>query len=84
MLFCADIRLKRGLFWDKECNSLMKCLTILDFRKEFYYARYGMGYYRFFDPTMILVLIGVVLSMAASAKVQSTFAKYSRVRSMTG
>ena len=30
---------------------------------------YGMGYYRFFDPTMILVLIGVVLSMAASAKV---------------
>ena len=32
---------------------------------------YGMGYYRFFDPTMILVLIGVVLSMAASAKVQS-------------
>ena len=45
---------------------------------------YGMGYYRFFDPTMILVLIGVVLSMAASAKVQSTFAKYSRVRSMTG
>ena len=45
---------------------------------------YGMGYYRFFDPTIILVLIGVVLSMAASAKVQSTFAKYSRVRSMTG
>lgn len=45
---------------------------------------YGMGYYGFFDPTMILVLIGVVLSMAASAKVQSTFAKYSRVRSMTG
>ncbi len=41
---------------------------------------YGMGYYRFFDPTMILVLIGVVLSMAASAKVQSTFAKYSRIR----
>ena len=45
---------------------------------------YGMGYYRFFDPRLILVLIGVVLSMAASAKVQSTFAKYSRVRSMTG
>jgi len=45
---------------------------------------YGYGYYGLFDPTMILVLIGVVLSMAASAKVNSTYAKYSRVRSMTG
>lgn len=45
---------------------------------------FGRYYYGFFDPTMILVLIGVVLSMAASAKVNSTFAKYSRVRSMTG
>ena len=52
--------------------------------RSFIMPGYGMGYYRFFDPTMILVLIGVVLSMAASAKVQSTFAKYSRVRSMTG
>lgn len=45
---------------------------------------YGFGYYNLFDPTMILVLIGVVLSMIASSKVQSTYAKYSRVRSMTG
>ena len=45
---------------------------------------YGYGYYSMFDPTMILVLIGVVLSMAASAKVNSTYAKFSRVRSMTG
>lgn len=46
--------------------------------------RYGgmLGYY--FDPTWILVIIGAVLSMAASAKVNSTFNKYSRVRSMTG
>lgn len=43
-----------------------------------------MGYYGFFDPTMILVLIGVVLSMWASARVNSTFAKYSGVRSTTG
>ncbi len=41
-----------------------------------------MGYY--FDPTWILVIIGAVLSMAASAKVKSTFHKYSRVRSMSG
>lgn len=41
-----------------------------------------MGYY--FDPTWILVIIGAILSMAASAKVNSTFSKYSKVRSMTG
>ena len=45
---------------------------------------YGYGFYPRFDPTMILILIGVALSMAASAKVNSTFARYSRVRSMTG
>ena len=45
---------------------------------------YGYGFYPMFDPTMILILIGVALSMAASAKVNSTFARYSRVRSMTG
>lgn len=43
---------------------------------------YGYGY-RMFDPTIFLVLIGVVLSMAASAKVNSTYAKFSQVRSMT-
>ena len=40
------------------------------------------GYY--FDPTYILVLIGAILCMAASAKVNSTYNKYSKVRSMTG
>lgn len=43
-----------------------------------------MGYYGFFDPTMILVLIGMALSMWASARVNSTFARYSGVRSATG
>ncbi len=37
------------------------------------YGGYGMGY-GWFDPTMILLLIGMALSMLASAKVQSTFA----------
>lgn len=41
-------------------------------------------YFRYFDPTYILVIIGVVLSLIASARVKSTFAKYSRVRSMSG
>lgn len=40
------------------------------------------GYH--FDPTYILVLIGAVLSIIASARVNSTFNKYSRVRSMSG
>lgn len=38
----------------------------------------------YFDPTYILVIIGVIISLAASAKVKSTFAKYSRVRSLSG
>lgn len=38
----------------------------------------------YFDPTYILVIIGVILSLAASAKVRSTFAKYSQVRSSSG
>ena len=45
---------------------------------------YGYGFYPMFDPTMILVLIGVFLSLGASAKVNSTYARFSRVRSMTG
>lgn len=40
--------------------------------------------YGFWDPTMILVLIGALLSMWASGTVQSTFKKYSSVRSMSG
>ncbi len=43
------------------------------------------GYMPFYyDPTMILVIIGAALSMWASSRVNSTFRKYSQVRSMTG
>jgi Zn-dependent membrane protease YugP len=38
----------------------------------------------YFDPTYILVIIGIILSLAASARVKSTFAKYSSVRSLSG
>lgn len=44
------------------------------------YPYYGF----FYDPTYILVLIGAILSIWASARVNSTYAKYARVRSMTG
>lgn len=43
----------------------------------------GYGYY-YMDWTYFLVLIGAVLSMIASARVNSTFQQYSRVPSMTG
>lgn len=48
---------------------------------------YGYGPYGFYyglDWTYILVLIGAVLSLIASAKVNSTFNKYQRVRSASG
>lgn len=47
----------------------------------------GMGYYGMFDPTYVLVIIGVIITMIASANVNSTFAKYQKVgskRGMTG
>lgn len=43
---------------------------------------YGMGFY--WDPTYILVIIGAVITMVASAKVNSTYSKYSKVRSISG
>lgn len=44
---------------------------------------YGYGYYGWWDPTYFLVLIGAVICMIASAKVKSTYSKYSRYRSMS-
>ena len=45
-----------------------------------YYGYYGYG----FDWTYLMVLAGAILSLLASAKVNSTFQKYARVRSMSG
>ena len=38
----------------------------------------------YYDPSYFLVLIGVVLSLLASARVKSTFQKYSRIRNSRG
>ncbi len=38
----------------------------------------------YFDPTYVLILIGLLLSMAASAKVNSTYARYARVGARCG
>ncbi len=43
-----------------------------------------MYYPYYFDPTYGLVLIGVVISLLASARVKTTYAKYSSVKSMSG
>lgn len=44
-----------------------------------------MGYgYIYWDPTYILVVIGAIICMVASAKVKTTFNKYSKYRSMSG
>lgn len=40
---------------------------------------YGFGW--FYDPTFILVIIGIMISMAASAYVKSTFSKYDKISS---
>lgn len=37
-----------------------------------------------FDGTYLLVILGVIICLAASAKMNSTFSKYSRVRSNSG
>lgn len=41
-----------------------------------------LGYY--FDPTYLLALVGLALTMIASANVKSTFARYNKVRSASG
>ena len=43
-----------------------------------------MPFFYYYDPTYILVLIGAVLSLWASATVKSTYNKYSRVHSYSG
>ena len=45
-----------------------------------------MGFYGFYyyDWTYLLVIIGALLSIFASAKVNSTYSKYSRIRSASG
>ncbi len=47
------------------------------------FAYLGYGFY-YYDPTIIFALIGLVLSLLASARVSATFSKYSKVRSYSG
>ncbi len=48
----------------------------------FYGGYYGYGMY--WDPSYLLVVVGMLLCLAASAGVNSTMAKYAKVRNMSG
>jgi hypothetical protein len=43
-----------------------------------------MPYYYYWDPTYILVVIGAIICMIASARVKTTFNKYAKYGSMSG
>lgn len=46
---------------------------------------YHYGYYgSYIDPTYIMVLIGMVLCLAASARVNSTMRKYGKIKNLSG
>ena len=45
---------------------------------------YGYGYGFLFDPTYILVIFGLIITLIASANVKTTFAKYNKVLSRRG
>lgn len=49
-----------------------------------YYGRGGFWYGFGYDPTVILVFAGLILTLLASAGVKRTFSKYARVRCMAG
>jgi hypothetical protein len=43
-----------------------------------------LPYYYYYDPTYLLVIVGIVISMIASANVNGSFRKYSRMLSRRG
>lgn len=43
-----------------------------------------MPFFGFFDPTMIIVIPGIILTLWAQSKVKSTFKKYNRERARSG
>ena len=45
---------------------------------------YRAYYPMYFDPTYLLVIVGALLCMLASARVRTTYAKYERVRKHSG
>ncbi len=50
----------------------------------YYGSRYGYGRGLYFDWTYLLAVLGLILTMIASSRVNSTFNRYNRVRSVSG
>lgn len=49
------------------------------------FLAYGLGFYGlYFDSTYWLIIVGIVITLIASAKVKTTFNKYSKIRSNSG
>ena len=80
MLSCAAIRSSAESCLAKGADFM----NLLISGTNAFYGYGGYGYHYMFDWTYLLVIAGLIISLAASAKVKSTFAKYSRVRSMCG
>lgn len=47
-------------------------------------AYYGYGLGSYWDPTYILIIIGVIITGIASVHLRTTFNKYSKIRGMSG
>lgn len=45
---------------------------------------YGLYPMYYFDPTYILIIVGIVITLIASARVKITFNKYSKIKSRSG
>ena len=60
--------------------SLIHIYILAANMNAFYGRGYGSGYYMF-DWTYLLVLIGLALSLIASANVKNTFNHYTKIRS---
>lgn len=58
--------------------------TALAYSNNYYGGYYGGMGFGWFDPTYILVIIGIIITLIASANVNSTFAKYDKVASRRG
>ena len=50
---------------------------------NYYYGRGGFGGF-YFDWTYLLAILGLALTLIASARVKGTYAQYNKVRSMSG
>lgn len=60
-------------------------MNLLATASNAFYRYGGYGGYRYmFDWTYLLVIAGLLISVLASSNVKSTYAKYSRIRSMSG